>query len=89
MFVCVCVCVCAHVHMCARSVVYDSVTLWTNSPSCTVHEILQAVTNMEWLPFPSPRYLPDPEIEPASPCLLHWQKDSLPLSYLGSPISDI
>ena len=33
-------------------------------------------------PFPPPGDLPDPEIEPMS---LHWQVDSLPLSYQGSP----
>ena len=36
------------------------------------------------LPFPSPGDLPNPGIETASLCLLHWQVDSLPLSYLGS-----
>ena len=36
------------------------------------------------LPFPTPVDIPDPEIEPVSLCLLHWQVDSLPLSYLGS-----
>ena len=35
------------------------------------------------LPFPYPRHLPNPRIEPAS---LAWQMDSLPLSHLGSPI---
>ena len=34
------------------------------------------------LPFPSPRDLPDPGIEAASPAL---QVDSLPLSHQGSP----
>ena len=38
-----------------------------------------------WLPFPSPGNLPDSGIEPASPGLLHWQADSLPLSHLRSP----
>ena len=37
------------------------------------------------LPFPIPGDLPDPGIEPAFLCLLHWQADSLPLSHLGSP----
>ena len=33
-----------------------------------------------WSGFPCPLSgdLPDPEIEPASLCLLHWQADSLP-----------
>ena len=34
------------------------------------------------MPFPSPRDLPDPGMEPKSPI---WQVDSLPLSHLGSP----
>ena len=34
------------------------------------------------LSFPPPGDLPNPGIEPN---LLHWQVDSLPLSYLGSP----
>ena len=36
------------------------------------------------LPFPPPRDLLNPGIEPL-PWLLHWQADSLPLSHLGSP----
>ena len=35
------------------------------------------------LPFPSPGYLPDPGIEPASPAL---QADSLPFEPPGSPL---
>jgi len=35
------------------------------------------------LPFPPPRDLPDPEIEPASLTLLHWQADSSPLVLPG------
>ena len=38
------------------------------------------------LPFPLPKYLPDPGIKPASLHLLSWQVCSLPLSHLGSPI---
>ena len=30
------------------------------------------------LPFPPPGYLPNPEIEPGSLCLLHWQMCSIP-----------
>ena len=36
------------------------------------------------LPFPSPRDLPD-SLNPGLLCLLHWQVDSIPLHYLGSP----
>ena len=35
------------------------------------------------MPFPIAGDLPDPEIELASPGLLYWQADSLPLSHLG------
>ena len=36
------------------------------------------------LPFPSPGDLPDPGIEHSDPGLLHWQEDSLWVSYQGS-----
>ena len=35
------------------------------------------------LPFPPPGAIPDPGVKPVSPA---WHVDSLPLSYLGSPI---
>ena len=38
------------------------------------------------LPFPPPGDLPHPGMEPASPA---WQVDSLPLSHLGSPFSQL
>ena len=38
-------------------------------PGSPVHEILQARI-LEWLPFPSPGDLLDPEIKPASPALV-------------------
>ena len=31
------------------------------------------------LPFPTPRDLPNPGIEPYLLCFMHWQLDSLPL----------
>ena len=37
-------------------------------PGLFVHGISQARI-LEWVPFPSPRDLPNPEIEPASPTL--------------------
>ena len=54
---------------------------------------LQASLSMEFsrqeywsgLPFPLPRDLSNPGIEPTSLCLLHWQVDSLPLAPLGKP----
>ena len=39
---------------------------------------------LEWVTVPSPRDLPDPGTEPASPAL---QVDSLLLSHKGSPVS--
>ena len=38
------------------------------------------------LPFPPPWGFPDPGIDPASPA---WQVNSLPLSHLGSPFSEL
>ena len=52
-------------------------------PGSSVHGILQTrklYCSIE-LPFPSPRDLPNPEIESASPAL---QADSLPLGHQGS-----
>ena len=39
----------------------------------------------EYFPISIPGDLPDPGIEPASLCPLHWQADSLPLHHLASP----
>ena len=36
--------------------------------------------------FPPPRDLPNPGIEHVFLCVLHWQADSLPLSYMRSPL---
>ena len=48
---------------------------------CTVHGILQARI-LEWVAFPFPRDLPNPEIESRSPAL---QEDSLPTELPGKP----
>ena len=50
-------------------------------PSSSVHGILQTRI-LEWLPFPSPGYLPDAGIKPWSPGL---QADSLPPELSGKP----
>ena len=47
----------------------------------TVHGILQARI-LEWVPFPSPGDLPNPEIQPRSPAL---QANSLPAEPQGKP----
>ena len=59
-------------------------TLWTiaHQPPLSMGFLRQAYWS--GLPFPTPGDLPDPETEPASLHLLHWQADSLPLSHLGS-----
>jgi len=50
-------------------------------PVSSVYGILQARI-LEWLPFPSPRDLPDPGIKPTYPEL---QADSLPSELPGKP----
>ena len=47
----------------------------------TVHGIVQARI-LEWVPFPSPGDLPNPEVKPRSPAL---QGDSLPVEPQGKP----
>ena len=54
--------------------------LW-DSMDYTVYGILQARI-MEWVSFPSPKDLPNPEIEPRSPTL---QVDPLPSEPPGKP----
>ena len=49
-------------------------------PGSSIHGILQARI-LDWIPFPSPEYLPNPGIEAESPVL---QADSL-LCHQGSP----
>ena len=68
-----CVCACMHAHMLSQSLVSDSLQ---------PHELLPARFLCPWnypvpvywsrLSFPTPRDLPDPEIQLVSLCLLHW-----------------
>ena len=53
----------------------DFVTLWTIAHQAPLSKDFSREDNWSGLPFPSPRDLPDPEIEPVSPGL---QADSLP-----------
>ena len=76
-------------HMCIRA--QSCLTLCTlmdcNLLGSSVHGILQA----SGLRFPSPRDLPNPGIEtasPVSPCIGR-QIFFLPLSYLGSPLKQL
>ena len=63
----VCVCVCSVVQSCLT--LYDAMDC--SPPGSSVHGIFKARI-LEWLPFPSPGELPNPEIEcvpPVSPDL--------------------
>ena len=62
---CVCVCVCVLVISCVQLFCSPLDCSQTNS---SVHGISQARI-LKWVPFPSPRDLPSPEIKPASPAL--------------------
>ena len=68
--------------MCVCSVVQSCQTLCDSMdcslPGSSVHGISQART-LEWVPFLPLGDLPDPGL---NLCLLYWQADSLPLSYL-------
>ena len=59
---------------------------WSRPTLCdpmdyTARVVLQARI-LEWVPFPSPKELPNPEMEPSSPTL---QADSLPAEPQGKP----
>ena len=68
-----------------RSVPQLCLTLWDpmdcSPPDSSVHVIVPTGI-LEWVPFPSPRDLPNPGTKTSSPAL---QVDSLPLSHQGSP----
>ena len=75
-------CVCALSHL----VVSDSAT-----PQTVAHQVpfsmgFSKQEYWSWLPLPPPEDLPDPG---SSPCLLHWQVDSLLPCHLGSPSNTI
>ena len=57
------------------------VTPWTVTSQAHLSTEFSRQEYWSGLPFPPPEDLPDPGIKPH---LLHWQKDSLPLSHLGS-----
>ena len=70
--------------MCECSAAQLCPTLWTVARQAPLSMEFSRQEYWSKLPFPTPVDIPDPEIEPVSLCLLHWQVDSLPLSYLGS-----
>ena len=77
------VCVCVRVSL---AVLSDSGT--PRTVACQAPLSMEFSRQEYWsgLPFPCPGDLPNPRIEPASPCLLHWQMDYLPLCHVGSPL---
>ena len=68
------------------SVMSDSATPWTNSlPGSSVHGIFQARI-LQWVAMSYYTGASWPrDWTCVSCCLLHWQEDSILLSYLGSP----
>ena len=71
--VCVCVQLLSHIQLFA--------TPWTVASQALLSMEFPRQEHWRVLPFPTPGYLPNPEIEPASPAL---QAGSLPLYHLGS-----
>ena len=83
--VCVSVCVCACMHVQLLSHVWLFATLWTIARQVPLSMGFSGQECWSGLPFLTPVDLPDPGMEPMSPISpLHWQVDSLPLTYLGS-----
>ena len=89
-YACVCVCVyvcvraCTHTHTLSHSVLSDFAIPWTIACQAPLY-----------LEFPKQEYwsglhllfqgiFPTQGSNPHLQCLLYWQEDSLPLSYLGS-----
>ena len=71
----------------SHSVVLDSFAiLWTAACQTPLSIGFPRQEYGNKVPFPNPGDLPDPGIQPASPGLLHWQMDSLPLAPSGKPL---
>ena len=84
-----CVCVCACARVCVRSVTQPCLTLCNPMAWIVAHKapLSMGISRQEYwsgLPFPPPRDLPDPGVEPMSLVSRAWQANSLPLSHLGS-----
>ena len=70
------------------SVVSDCDPMWPARLLCA----LSGFSRQEywsWLPFSSPGYFLTQGLNPCLLCLLHWQADSVSLSHLGSPPSEM
>ena len=60
------------------------VTLWTVACQAPLSMGFSRQEDWTWLPFPSPRDLADPRIEPGSPV---FSADSIPVELQGEPCS--
>ena len=71
--------------VCLLSRVWLFVTPWTAACQASLPTKFSRQEHWSRLSSPTPGYLPNPEIQPSSLCLLHWRADSLPVHHLGSP----
>ena len=60
-------------------------TLWTIAHQASLSMGFSRQGYQNVLPCPSPRDVPDPGMEPASPAAPTFQADSVPLSHQGNP----
>ena len=76
-------------HACVLSHVQLFAILWTIAHQAPLFTEFPRHEYWSGLPFPIPGDLPDAEIKPCFPCLLHWPAVSLPLCHLGILILEI
>ena len=73
-------------YTCVHAVVSVSAIPWTVAHQAPLSMGIFSQEYWGRLPFPPPEDLPDPGIKPVSHASPHWQADSLPPSYLESPM---
>ena len=66
--------------MCVLSHVQLFATPWTTGLQAPLSMKFSRQEYWSGMPFPSPGSLPNPETEPTSFCLLHWQANSFTMS---------
>ena len=71
--------------MCLFAQLCPTLTTWMVARQAPLSMEFSRQEHWSWLPFPSPGYPPNPEIEPGSPAL---QADSLPSDAQGKPGMD-
>ena len=71
--------------VCMLTCVWLFVTQWTVACQAPLSMECSRQEYCRGLPFPTPRDLSDPGIQPHLLCFLHWQVDSLPLVPPGKP----